>query len=68
MVVGMPKTISYTNWMMTSFDAADLMPDMHKETMNDQFRNKPFYVSLSALHVSLYRSTKCITYDHSLLE
>jgi hypothetical protein len=38
--------------MMTSFDAADLMPDKQKESMNDQFRNKRFYVSLPTLHVS----------------
>lgn len=54
----MPKPIVYTNMMMGSFDAADLMPDIHKETMNDQFRNKRFYVSMAMMHVSPYRRSK----------
>lgn len=54
--------------MMASFDAAELMPDIHKETMNDQFRNKRFYVSMPTLHVSSYRGTEGTAYDHSLLE
>jgi hypothetical protein len=43
---------------MTSFDAAELMPDAHKETMNEQYRNKRFYVLLSMLHVGLYRGNE----------
>jgi hypothetical protein len=38
--------------MMTAFDAAELMPDADEETMNEQFRNKRFYVSMPTLHVS----------------
>jgi hypothetical protein len=65
---GLPKPIIYTNLMMTSFDAAELMPDAHKETMNEQFRNKRFYVSLSMLHVSLCEATKDNANYRSLLE
>ena len=47
---GLPKPIVYTNLMMTSFDAAELMPDADSETMNDLFRDQRFYVSLPMLH------------------
>ena len=43
---------------MTSFDAAELMPDANKETMNDHFRNKRFYVSLPNLHVSILQCSQ----------
>ncbi|MCJ1313972.1 hypothetical protein MMC25_007652 [Agyrium rufum] len=47
---GLPKPVVYTNMMMTSFDAAELMPDTDGETMNDLFRDQRFYVSLPLLH------------------
>ncbi|MCJ1388063.1 hypothetical protein MMC18_000907 [Xylographa bjoerkii] len=47
---GLPKPIVYTNLMMTSFDAAELMPDADEETMNDQFRNSRCYTPLPTLH------------------
>lgn len=50
---GLPKPIVYTNWMMTSFDAAELMPDADRETMNDHFRDSRFYTALPSLHVSI---------------
>ena len=40
--------------MMTSFDAAELMPDADQETMNDHFRNARFYSPLPHLHVCPY--------------
>ncbi|TVY21569.1 Non-canonical non-ribosomal peptide synthetase FUB8 [Lachnellula arida] len=47
---GLPKPIIYTNWMMSTFDRAELMPHDYDETMCDQFRNKRFYVSMAMLH------------------
>ena len=49
---GLPRPIVYTNLMMTSFDAAETMPDTDQETMNDHFRNSRFYTPLPHLHVS----------------
>ncbi|KAI9686662.1 MAG: hypothetical protein M1820_010602 [Bogoriella megaspora] len=57
---GLPKPIVYTNWMMTSFDAAELMPDAGEETMNDHFRDKRFYVSLPNLHVKFTGMTAAL--------
>lgn len=48
--------------MMTSFDAAELMPDADQETMNDHFRNSRWYTPLPSLHVSVH-SWLQITFD-----
>ncbi|KAI4162629.1 MAG: hypothetical protein LQ342_003675 [Letrouitia transgressa] len=48
----LPKPVVYTNLMMTSFDAAELMPDADQETMNDLFRDTRCYAPLPHLHVS----------------
>ncbi|KAI9879106.1 MAG: hypothetical protein M1830_009559 [Pleopsidium flavum] len=47
---GLPRPIEYTNWMMTLFDAAELMPDTDQETMNDHFQNSRCHVALPHLH------------------
>ena len=64
----MPKPIVYTNLMMASFDAAELMPDANKETINEQLRNKRFYVSMAMLHVSWSLGFKGPAHNCSLLE
>jgi hypothetical protein len=40
------------NWMMTTSDAAELMPDADQESMNDHFRGACFYTSAPMSHVS----------------
>ena len=52
---GLLTPVVYTNWMMTSFDAAELMPDTDQETVNDQFRNSRCYTPLPSLHVGRSR-------------
>lgn len=51
--------------MMTSFDAADLMPVYEKETMCDQLRNKRLFIPLPSLHVSLYIPANNMAYSQS---
>lgn len=58
MIIGLPKPIIYTIWMMSTFDRAELMPHDYDETMCDQFRNKRFYVSMAMLHVSSHGGKK----------
>ena len=48
----MPKLVTYTHLMMSSLDAAELMPDAHTETMNHHFSHKRVYTPLPSLHVS----------------
>lgn len=49
---------------MTSFDAAELMPDADQETMNDLFRDTRCYAPLPHLHVSNLRA--CIVFSVEL--
>ncbi|MCJ1465426.1 hypothetical protein MMC07_004044 [Pseudocyphellaria aurata] len=47
---GLPKPITYTNFMMTSMDAARTMPDADQGTMLDRAANSRWYTPLPTLH------------------
>jgi len=50
--LGIPKLVTYTHRMMSSLDAAELMPDADHETINRHIENKRWYTPLPSLHVS----------------
>ena len=50
-VAGSPRPIVYTNWMMTTVDAAALMPDA-EEYMSDPLQGACFYTYAPMSHVS----------------
>ena len=49
---GLPRPVVYTEMMMTSFDAAELMLGTESETINDHFRNSRCYAPLSFTNVN----------------
>lgn len=55
--VGLPKLVTYSHQMMSSLDAAELMPDAHEETMNRHFEHRRWYTPLPSLHVCYVTSS-----------
>ncbi|KAL8978547.1 MAG: hypothetical protein Q9177_006376, partial [Variospora cf. flavescens] len=48
---GLPKPITYTNMMMTYYDAAQTMPGHNAGTVMDQYSNSRYYAPLPSLYV-----------------
>ncbi|KAL8646101.1 MAG: hypothetical protein Q9210_006319 [Variospora velana] len=48
---GLPKPMTFTNMMMTFFDAAQTMPDRNAGIVSDQYSNSRWYVPLPSLHL-----------------